>query len=231
MSQPAAPASLSLEDVAQRCAYETDRFFRRLQHDTRYCFELLRRAIVERCQRAWELAYAQYQPLVTSWVKRHPAFSSCREETSYLVNCAFEKMWSAVTPVKFARFSDLKSVLRYLQMCVHSVILDVVRGAEPSALIDRVETLDAGEALETTCVEDQALDRVQRQAFWQEIGARLRTEQERQVVYGCFVLGMKPRELCARFPDQFRDVREIYRVKENVLARLQRDAELALLNA
>lgn len=231
MSQPAEPASLPLEEVAHRCAHETDRFFRRLHQDPRYCFELLRRAIVDRCQRAWEFAYNQYQPLVSSWIERHPAFPSCHEEIPYLVNCAFEKMWTALTCTKFDRFSDLKSLLRYLQMCAHSVILDLVRAAEQSALVDQSETLDAGEDLDAIPVENQVLDRLQQRAFWQEIDARLHTEQERQVIYGCFVLAMKPQELCDRFPDLFRDVREVYRVKENVLARMQRDAELAHLNA
>jgi len=51
-------------------------------------------------------------------------------------------------------------------------------------------------------------------------------EKERRVVYGSFVLALKPRELYAQFRETFRDVKEVYRVKENVLARLRRDAEL-----
>jgi hypothetical protein len=57
----------------------------------------------------------------------------------------------------------------------------------------------------------------------------LHDEKERRVVYGSFVLALKPRELYAQFQDTFRDVNEVYRVKENVLARLRRDAELAEL--
>ena len=71
------------------------------------------------------------------------------------------------------------------------------------------------------------MDRTQKQAFWDEIDARLRSDKERRVVYGSFVLALKPRELYAQSPDLFRDVREVYRVKENVMARLRRDAELA----
>jgi hypothetical protein len=229
MSHAAKQASLCLEDVAQRCALETDRFFRHQDYDPRYCFELLRRAIADRCQRAWDFVYTQYQPLVTSWVRRHAAFASCHEEAQYFVNRAFEKMWAALTPAKFDRFPDLKSLLRYLQMCVHSAILDAARATERAALLARP---DAGIALadpEATSVENQALDRVQRQAFWKEISARLNNDQERQVMYGSFVLGMKPRALYEGSPDMFRDVTEVYRVKENVLARLRRDDELARL--
>jgi hypothetical protein len=67
---------------------------------------------------------------------------------------------------------------------------------------------------------------VHRQEFWREINARVRDEKEHRVVYGSFVLALKPRELYAQFRETFRDVNDVYRVKENVLARLRRDAEL-----
>jgi hypothetical protein len=74
-----------------------------------------------------------------------------------------------------------------------------------------------------------ALDRVQQQSLWQEIEARLKNEQERTAIYGLYLLGLKPRELYARHPGLYRDVSEIYRVRENVIARLRRDDELARL--
>ena len=70
---------LALASVAQRCARETELFFQRRRYNPRYCFELFRRAIVERSQGAWELAYAQYRPLVAGWVERHPAFPASGE--------------------------------------------------------------------------------------------------------------------------------------------------------
>jgi hypothetical protein len=45
-------------------------------------------------------------------------------------------------------------------------------------------------------------------------------------VYASFALGLKPREIYARSGGLFDDVKEVYRVKENVLARLRRDPEL-----
>ena len=222
---------LTLTGVAHRCSQETELFFRRRSYDPRYCYELLRRAIVHRNQRAWELAYGQYRPLVTGWVSRHSAYPGCGEEVQFLVNRAFEKMWVAVTPDKFSRFSDLKSLLRYLQMCVHSVILDRVRVAERSCLEIQDELLAAEGETGNPTVEVQALDKLQRRAFWREIDARLRNDKERRVVCGSFVLGMKPREIYAQSEGVFLDVHEVYRVKENVLARLRRDPELLELLA
>lgn len=213
---------LTLAGIAHRCARETELFFQRLSHDPRYCFELFRRAIIERSHRAWEFVYAQYQPQVARWAERHSAFSSCGEEVSYVVNRAFEKMWLSLTPDKFSRFPDLKSLLRYLQVCVHSVIVDHVRVAEQA--IAGVPVKHPGQT-----VEEQVLGRVQQQEFWGEIEARLRNEKERRVVYGSFILGLKPREIFMRYRETFRDVSEVYRVKENVLARLGRDTRLEKL--
>lgn len=226
MSQPTDLRVFALASIAHRCGRETELFFQRQPHDPRYCFELFRRALVDRHEGAWALVYAQYQPLVARWVVRHSAFASSGEEVQYYVNRAFEKMWAALNPDKFSRFPDLKSLLRYLQMCVHSAVLDQVRQAQQSVIASSDEDLVWGSRSQGPTTDGQVLAEVYRQQFWDLIGARLHNEQERKVVYGSFVLGLKPREICVQFQGTFRDVREVYRVKENVLARLRRDAEL-----
>lgn len=217
---------LTLAGIAHHCTKQTDLFFRRQSYDPGYCFELFRRAIVGRSQDAWELVYTQYRPLVAGWVERHPAFPASGEEAQYFVNRAIEKMWSALTPDKFHNFSDLKSILRYLQVCVHSVILDQVRKAELSTVSIEDDTSIRWRSEDSLVAENPALARVHQQDLWRAIGARLQDEKERKVMYGSFVLALKPRELYAQFRETFRDVKEVYRVKENVIARLRRDAEL-----
>jgi hypothetical protein len=221
--------TLSVSGIAHRCAAETERFFARLPHDPRPCFELFRRAIAGGSQRAWELVYVQYHAQVMRWVQRQPAFATCGEEASYLVNRTFEKMWSAVTPNKFSHFPDLKSVLRYLQMCAYSVVVDAARAAGPPGVDAEAVVLADGGAPGGRTVDEHALSDVHRAEFWEAISARLSDEAEQRVVYGCYVLGLKPRELLEEYPDTFDDVRHVYRVKENVLARLRRDQALHAL--
>ncbi|RME44390.1 MAG: sigma-70 family RNA polymerase sigma factor [Chloroflexi bacterium] len=223
------PQLLSLAGIAHRCAQETDLFFRRQSYDPRYCFELFRRAFLHRNQRAWELVYAQYRPLVAGWVERHAAFPATGEETQYFVNRAFEKMWSAVSPDGFDRFPDLRSLLSYLQMCVHSAIVDEVRSAERLAVDVDVDVSAATNRAGSPSVEDQALTQAQREELWQFVNERLNDEKERLVVYGSFALALKPRQLYAELGHAFSDVSEIYRIKQNVLARLRRDPELKKL--
>lgn len=218
------PWSLSLAEVADRCAHQTALFFRRLPSDPRYCFDLFRRAIAGRSSPAWHLLYTQYSPLVAGWVQRHPAFAACSEDVQCYVNVAFEKMWAALSPDRFRQFPDLPAILRYLQMCAHSAIQDEVRRAHSTPAGLEPETVaDPGGG---PGVEASALDAVQRQALWREVSDRLKDDKERAVVYGSFVLALKPRELCAQFPGTFSGVAEVYRIKENVLDRLRRDAGL-----
>ena len=131
--------SLSLSGVQHRCAEESERFFQRRNYDPRFCFELFRRALLEHDQRAWETIHHQYHPLVMSWVQRHGLLQALDEEADYFANRAFEKMWAAFSPQKFHQFPDLKSILRYLQMCVHSVIVDYARGSEQLILFEDSE--------------------------------------------------------------------------------------------
>jgi hypothetical protein len=70
------------------------------------------------------------------------------------------------------------------------------------------------------------MDRLDREDLWRQVNARLKDDRERAVVHASFVLALKPREVYDRWEDLFRDVKDVYRVKENVLARLGRDAEL-----
>lgn len=226
MSQQASLQAVSLSTIVRRCSQETERFFQRVSYDPRYCFELFRRAIEDRSQRAWDYAYRQYRSIVAGWVKRHESFQGSGEEVQYFINRAFEKMWSAMSPEKFGQFPTLKAVLRYLQMCVHSVIIDEVRSSEPPTNDIDDDRLGHYDGAGTAAAEDDALDTLYREKIWQEVEARLNDEKERVVVYGSYVLALKPSRLYEQFPDTFDDVNDVYRVKENVLARFRRDAGL-----
>ncbi len=217
---------MALADLADWCAHETELYFQHQGHDPKYCFELFRRAIQEQDQPAWEMICLQYQPLVAGWVRQHSRFEASGEEVQYFVNGAFGKIAIVLTPDKFGGFSDIGSLLRYLKMCVHSVITDYNRLAEHVSL-NALE--DASEESPDPLPEEQTMDRSYRQAFWDLINARLQDEKERSVLYGSFVLALKPQELYELFRNLFSDVDEIYRVKQNIISRLRRDSEFRKL--
>ena len=218
---------LTVIDLAKRCAQETELFFQHLAQDSKYCFELFRRAIRDTDQFAWEMIYAQYKSLVTGWVKKHQAFEASGEEVEYFVNGAFGKISGILTMEKFSGFAEIGSLLRYLKMCVHSVIVDHNRLADQA----RLYPLDDAEKEASTdpMLESQTMDSAYRQTFWELVSGRLHNEKERLVMQGLFILALKPRELYERARYTFSDVDEIYRVKQNILARLGRDPEFGKL--
>jgi hypothetical protein len=221
------PRHLSLDHLAQKCAQETTLYFQHRGHDSRYCFELFRRAIRERDQSAWDMICHHYQPLVTGWVRQHPGFETSSEKAEYFVNGAFGKLAGTLTPDKFGGFMDIRPLLQYLKMCVHSVIVDHNRLAEQMNLYP-LEVASTVESTDST-LEEQVMDRSYRQMLWKGVDARLHDEKEHRVMYGLFVLGFKPQELYERFRKLFSSVDEIYRTKQNVIARLRRDPEIRKL--
>jgi DNA-directed RNA polymerase specialized sigma24 family protein len=135
-------------------------------------------------------------------------------------------MWSSITPQKFDTFDDLKSLLRYLQLCVHSVIIDFVRHKEFKINIDTEEEVKRQPDSGSSTLEDHVINKLTAQELYKWLLEQLQDEREKCVVYCMFVMNMKPSEVAEQYPDIFADVREVYRVKENLLARLRRNDEL-----
>ena len=229
MSREGKTTNLSLTDLARICTEETELFFQHRDHDTRYCFELFRRAIRENDQYAWEIIFNQYQSLVTGWVRQHQGFESSGEETQYFVTGAFAKISSILTAEKFDKFTDLKALLSYLKMCVHSVITDYNRKADQANLQVSFEDIQIDIKSSDPAPESTVLDKLDNQTLWTRLRERLNDEKERLVMQGIFVLALKPRELCDYYESAFENVEEVYRIKQNVFARLRRDSEFRRL--
>lgn len=217
---------MSLEDLAQKCAQETDRFFTHHDYDSSYGFELFRRAVRNKDECALEVVIAQYQPLVARWVNRwmdqHPDFPMMHEEAQDFIAQAFERFWVSFTPAKFDKSWNLAAVLRYLQMCVSAAITDAWRKSRRA----RLEQVMRDEEQEFSQPESTPEDLLQNDEFWQLIKKKLKDPKEYTVLYASFSLALSPREILAEYPSLFRNIKEIYQYKANLLARLERDDEI-----
>jgi DNA-directed RNA polymerase specialized sigma24 family protein len=218
---------MDLAMLMKRCARESERFYRGQQHDTSFSYELFRRALVERSEAAWEQLYHHYHGLVEGWVRRSGAFNSSGESSEFFVVGAFTKFWRAITPERFDSFPTLASLLHYLQLCATSVVIDSVRTQSWSEMLPE-ETITPS-AMPQYSPDEEAINRVQREEFWQLIDTQLNDEVERVVVYCSFILGLTPRAIFARRNDLFRSVNDVYNVKRNVLGRLGRNNQLRQL--
>ena len=217
---------MAVADLAQRCAQETDLYFTHQDYDSKYCFELFRRAIRDNDERALEVVIVQYQPLVARWVDKWmdkyadlPLFS---EETQDFIAQAFERFWISFTPAKLDKSQSLAAVLRYLQMCVNGALTDAWRKVRRIQL----EQESGDEEQEFSEQDPTPEDLLQKDEFWQLIRKKAREPKEYTVVYASFHLALSPREILAEYPDEFKDIKEIYQHKANFLERLERDEEI-----
>lgn len=215
---------MPLAALADRCREETDKFLRREPSHDAYCFELFRRAVVARADDAWAAVLAQYDGMVRSWVRQHPASPGRRDDDDYWANRAFERFWGAVGPERFPAFPGVAAILRYLKMCVGSVLLDEARGHGAA----RVGAFDAAAEASTPApdVAEETLAGFGAEALWEAILAETHDAAEERVAYLCFVLDLKPREVAEREPGLFAAVGEVYRIKRNLIERLRHSDRL-----
>jgi RNA polymerase sigma factor (sigma-70 family) len=234
------PALLTLSGIAHRCAEEATRLRAHELTDWRYCYELFRRAIMDRDKQAWDLVCERFWPQVRDWVSRHRLMNLWPESPDALVGEAFARMWRACSVEMFERSQDLAHLLSYLRHCAESALIQHARAMQRRQLeISLSESDDDAasqliESLETDTPDSQPPEEIveaaqNRQLLWQQVQRCLHDEQERLVIHACFVLDLKPREIYARNKSQFKDVRDVYRVKERVFTRLRGDEQLAEL--
>jgi DNA-directed RNA polymerase specialized sigma24 family protein len=190
--------------------------------------ELFRRAVADRDPSAWEAVVQQYRGLVRTWVRGHAAYASSRADADDIAIHAFARFWSAVGPDKQAVFTELAASMRYLKMCVHSVLLDEVRALartpEPSA-----GEQDAEELAVEHDSEDLVFSRLAAAELWGAVTRALTDEAERLVVYLSYARGLKPSAIWARHSDRFASVADVHRVKRNALDHLRRSPEIRAL--
>jgi DNA-directed RNA polymerase specialized sigma24 family protein len=216
---------MTVADLAQRCAQETDLYFHQKEHDPSYCFELVRRAIRDNDKIAFEVIITQYEALVARWVNKwmgkHPDFLPVNEEAQDFVAQAFERFWISFTPAKLDKSQSLAAVLSYLQTCVHGALMDAWRKWRRGS--SEEETNDELQRLPETSPTPE--DIFQTDEFWQLIRKKCKDSKEFTVVFASFSLSLSPRQIFAEYPGLFRDIQEIYQYKTNLMDRLRRDEE------
>jgi DNA-directed RNA polymerase specialized sigma24 family protein len=215
---------MPVAELAIACRTETSRYRGGESCSDGYCFELIRRAVCNRDDAAWEAVMAQYRGLVLSWVRQHPASTAVVEDDDYWVTRTFERFWMAVGPERFSRFSELGAVAQYLKMCVHSVLLDEVRArraAPTEPLGDEEDEMGHGPD-----VGELVVDRLNERDLWRTIQRVLPDEPSRLAIYLSFALDLKPNEIHRRCPQHYSGVADVYRVKRNALERLRRSSEI-----
>ncbi|GHO85016.1 sigma-70 family RNA polymerase sigma factor [Dictyobacter formicarum] len=220
---------LSINELARRCSEETNKFLKQNVSNERFCLELFRRAIIKRDEGAWACIYQQYAPLVLTWVTQHQSVATIlgQDGGAPLVNAAFAKFAQALTPLKIGNFESLAAILKYMKMCVHSVVADEVRVRQARQYEDTLESIEHEPASDDPA--EDVIANLSAQDLWKIILEEVRSEDERILIYEAYVHGMKPGEISMQHPRYFTSVDDVYRIKRNVLERLRRNRRLQAL--
>jgi len=110
-----------------------------LEHEARFShwqdssgaagMELFRRAIVEHDEAAWRAVVEIYGGMLAAQAGRRALRGLIAEDDGFCVDRAFQRFWIATrrNRLEAERFGDLSAVLKYLKMCLASVLLDEAR--------------------------------------------------------------------------------------------------------
>src|SRR5215469_9691783 len=130
-------------------------------------------AVVNRDDDAWGSIYQLYAPLVLTWVTQHQSATPIlgQEGSAPLVNAAFAKFSQALTPAKIENFDSLAAILKYLKMCVHSVVADEVRARKAQQLEETLDTITQEPSSDDPA--EDVVSNIAAQSLWQIIKEEL----------------------------------------------------------
>lgn len=202
--------SLSVDDLAQRCAEETDKFNRRQPNDAQFCFELLRRALADSSSEAFTRVYQIYERQVLSWVYSHSRFAQTGESADFFAGSALRTFYFALRGAKFEHFASLPKVLSYLKLCVHTAIAQYIRDQQPTT------TTSLDEVTEAAHTPDLGM-RADISELWVYICHLLPDPRDRLLARCVFIQDLKPRQIVQEYASQWSSEREvsvaIYRIR------------------
>jgi hypothetical protein len=209
-------SQINLSTLADRCTDEMKRRRRKQDFDDRYCLEIFRRAILQHIDQAWSVLQQRFSETVRIWLHSHPSHDVAllRDSEENYVAQTFSRFWLAVHD-QHLEFATLNSALSYLHATLSGILTDALRAHLRSK---EVPFPEPGLAKEPIAVEP-----VDGLEIWQSIQGLIPDERERRLMYLLYFCGLKPREIVIRCPQEFDDVKEIYRLNHNIIERLRRN--------
>jgi hypothetical protein len=206
---------MTILELAAHCLTEIDNYRRGEPYTDEYALELLCRATIQDDQEAWDWMQRCFSGMVLGWLHLHPCKTAAfrlESEENYVAQ-AFERFWQATTLTQYVEFNSLAAALQYLQACLNGVILDTLRIYARPREMPLPEPGEPGEPhVEETTDSSEV---------WEILQTMLPDERERRLAYLFFHCGLKPRQIVRFCPQEFSDVQEVYRLRRNIMERLQ----------
>ncbi|HEY1348363.1 MAG TPA: hypothetical protein VGF67_01900 [Ktedonobacteraceae bacterium] len=209
---------MDLGSLTNRCGDEMKLLRRKQAFDDQYCLEIFRRAILERQEPAWEILQRRFDETVRIWLRSHPSrdLALSRDSEENYVALTFSRFWYAVRDQRL-EFPTLYAALSYLHATLNGVIIDTLRTHK-----SREIPLPEADSPDEPFSQDEPGDE---EATWKSLQKLVPDAREQRLVYLLYYCGLKPREILIRCPQEFAEIKEIYRLNHNILERLRRNRE------
>lgn len=216
---------LTNERLADLCKQQNAVFKKdKVASDSRYCYELIRRAIF-RIDDADKLFFEIYQP----WLEKK-IYLLCKggEMVADLTQESFLRFFKYVTPETWGRFPSLAHLLGYLSKCSEAAVLNYYRETarqqeveDPFPDTEQLQGVSgAKRPLENTFDQQQF-----QQHIWDCVKRNCKDAADYLLAEQLWMYGTKPDDLAHHFSEKFPHISDIYKRKRNLLDRIKRDSE------
>ena len=212
-------SQMNLSLLADRCSEEMKLHRRKEAYDDSYCLEIFRRAIIQRADQAWSVLQQRFGDTVRIWLHSHASkdVALLRDSEENYIAQTFSRFWYAVRD-QHLEFTSLNSALSYLHATLNGILTDTLRSHLRSKEVPIPEPGSSEEPLSSEASFDGS-------ATWQSILSLLSDQREQRVAYLLYYCGLKPREIVMRCPEEFDDIKEVYRLNHNIVERLRRNRD------
>jgi hypothetical protein len=178
--------------------------------------ELPRHVIIQDDHSARSEFEQRFGKTMRGWLHRHPLWETACQYGSedYYMGLAFERLQQPGIR-QLTALGTSTEALACLCVSLNGVILEALRSHKrPEAVSEPVKSL---------------LHMEIPQQFWQRLQRLLPEVHEQRLLYLLYHCGLRPAEIVALYPSEWRDVQEVMRLRAIILRRLL--AELPLIAA
>ncbi len=212
-----------ISELAEACRTETE------QHlDNGACFELLRQALEDANEDAWQAIHNQYNQLVMHWIRESTHYPLSNEFAEDLAQTAWLKFWqqlSSQKPPFSRRFSHIGAALSYLHKCAITACLTWHRKRQMQERVLTEVSKQINDEFAISFIQDylqkiDVMEKVDLIRKW--IDENIQDDAESIVIRLTYQHQLTPAEIVQQRPHLFTQELDVYRIKQRVLRRAQR---------
>lgn len=207
----------SLDDLIAGCSQETKE--KKRKSKTNYCFELFRRALVDKDNEAWMAVRNQYHNLVRHWIREkifvdHESLDDLEQDTWEKLLQSLGKRPSFFTE----KFEHVGAILSYLRHCAFTSAVDEYRRRQRR---EAIETKFKNSLFVENRHFREDIDKKEAVSQVKSWIHKVTDPQERLLLFLSYEQGLTPKEIALQYPDEFENVKVVRRIKERLVKRAQ----------